>query len=170
MARDSPSLYLIKMTKSLRNGRIFLDYLRNDRMATAVAPLPPSGATVSMPLTWTQVKADLDPKRLTIRTAPALLAKSTAWKDYCDSLQPLEHAIEQLSKVIRAAWPEVRAGLCSMHSTATSAAPASADRPRSSQRLGSTHQFGCHRTYNVAPRRTAHAGTLATPQSFEFKA
>jgi bifunctional non-homologous end joining protein LigD len=103
MARDSPSLYLIKMTKSLRNGRIFLDYLRNDHMETAVAPLPPSGATVSMPLTWTQVKADLDLKRLTIRAAPALLAKSTAWKDYCDSLQPLEHVIEQLSKVTRAA-------------------------------------------------------------------
>jgi bifunctional non-homologous end joining protein LigD len=33
-----------------------------------------------MRLTWTQVKADLDPKRSTIRTAPALLAKSTAWK------------------------------------------------------------------------------------------
>ena len=106
MARDNPSLYLIKMSKSLRNGRIFLDYLRNDRMATAVAPLSPrarSGATVSMPLTWTEVKADLDPRRFTIRTAPTLLAKSTAWKDYCDALRPLEHAIKQLTKVNHAA-------------------------------------------------------------------
>jgi bifunctional non-homologous end joining protein LigD len=101
MARDNPRLYLIKMSKSLRNGRIFLDYLRNDRMATAVAPLSPrarAGATVSMPVTWAQVKADLDPTRFTIRTAPGLLAKSTAWKDYCDALRPLEPAIRKLAK------------------------------------------------------------------------
>jgi len=106
MARDNPELYLIKMTKSLRNGRIFLDYLRNDRMATAVAPLSPRarpGATVSMPLTWTQVKTDLDPKRFTIRTVPDLLAKSTAWQDYCDGQRPLEQAIKRLGKVKQAA-------------------------------------------------------------------
>ncbi len=106
MADDNPHLYLIKMTKSLRNGRIFLDYLRNDRMATAVAPLSPRarpGATVSMPLTWTQVKADLDPDRFTIRTVPGLLAKSTAWRDYCDSQRPLEEAIKRLGKVKQAA-------------------------------------------------------------------
>lgn len=101
MARDNPDLYLIKMTKSLREGRIFLDYLRNDRMATAVAPLSPRarpGATVSMPLTWTQVKSDLDPKRFTIRTVPALLATTSAWEDYCDGQRPLEQAIKRLGK------------------------------------------------------------------------
>ncbi|MDQ0559067.1 bifunctional non-homologous end joining protein LigD [Rhizobium mesoamericanum] len=106
MARDNSDLYLIKMTKSLRGGRIFLDYLRNDRMATAVAPLSPrarTGATVSMPLTWMQVKSDLDPKRFTVRTVPALLAKTSAWQDYCDGERPLEQAIKRLGKSRRAA-------------------------------------------------------------------
>ena len=106
MARDNPGVYLIKMKKSLRGGRIFLDYLRNDRMATAVAPLSPRarpGATVSMPLNWTQVKSDLDPKRFTVRTVPALLAKTTAWQDYGDGARPLEQAIKRLGKSKRAA-------------------------------------------------------------------
>ncbi len=106
MARENPELYLIKMAKNQRNGRIFLDYLRNDRMATAVAPLSPRarpGATVSMPLTWSQVKTDLDPKRFTIRTVPALLAKTTAWQDYCDGQRSLEQAIKRLGKMMKAA-------------------------------------------------------------------
>ncbi|MFA5958104.1 non-homologous end-joining DNA ligase [Hyphomicrobium sp.] len=99
MAKDSPKDYLIKMTKTLRKGRIFLDFFRNDRMATSVAPLSPRarpGATVSMPLTWAQVKRGLDPKRFTVHTVPALLKKSTAWKDYRESEQPLKAAIKKL--------------------------------------------------------------------------
>lgn len=99
MAADHPDRYLVKMTKNLRTGRIFLDYLRNDRMATAVGPLSPRarpGATVSMPLTWTQVRDGLDPKRFTIHTVPALLGKMSAWKDYDASERPLEPAMRRL--------------------------------------------------------------------------
>lgn len=100
MAKDNPDLYLTKMAKNQRNGRIFLDYLRNDRMATAVAPLSPRarpGATVSMPLNWSQIKAGIDPRRFTIRTVPKLLEASTAWQDYCDGERPLDQAIKRLA-------------------------------------------------------------------------
>ncbi|HLN10707.1 MAG TPA: DNA ligase D, partial [Xanthobacteraceae bacterium] len=98
MAADHPERYLINMAKKQRAGRIFLDYLRNDRTATAVAPLSPrarDGATVSMPLDWTQVRAGLDPHRYTVGTAPQLIGK--AWSDYDESRQPLDQAIARLA-------------------------------------------------------------------------
>jgi bifunctional non-homologous end joining protein LigD len=100
MANDDPEQYLLNMSKKLRQGKIFLDYLRNDRMATAVAVLSPrarDGATVSMPLTWAQVKTDLDPKRYTIRTVPGLLARTKAWDGYDEAAGPIKPAIKKLA-------------------------------------------------------------------------
>jgi len=106
LAREEPSRYVVNMAKRLRNGRIFLDYLRNDRMATAVAPLSPRarpGAHSSMPLTWSQVKADLDPSRFTVRTVPALLKKTKAWVGYDDAAGSITDAIKKLGKRAAAA-------------------------------------------------------------------
>jgi len=100
MANDDPERYLLNMSKKQRHGKIFLDYLRNDRMSTAVAVLSPrarDGATVSMPLTWTQVRGDLDPKKYTVRTVPALLARTKAWQGYDDAAASIKAAMKKLA-------------------------------------------------------------------------
>jgi bifunctional non-homologous end joining protein LigD len=101
LAADQPDRYIMTMAKKHRGGRIFLDYLRNDRMATAVAPLSPrasEGAPVSMPVDWPQVRAGLDPRKFTVRTAPPLLRKNRPWKEYAESAKPFRQAIERLLK------------------------------------------------------------------------
>ena len=102
MAADSPHRFLINMAKKAREGRIFLDYLRNDRMATAVAPFSTRGrpgAPVSMPLAWSQVRRGLDPSRFTLRTVPDLVGSGAAWADYAEAERSILRAIERLGKV-----------------------------------------------------------------------
>jgi bifunctional non-homologous end joining protein LigD len=62
--KKNPGLYLTKMTKALRKNRIYLDYLRNDRGSTAVAPYSTrarSGAPVALPLHWKDLNAKTRP-------------------------------------------------------------------------------------------------------------
>jgi bifunctional non-homologous end joining protein LigD len=69
MAGDSPKLYVAKMTKTLRRGRIFVDFLRNGRGATAVAAYSTRarpGAPVSTPLTWDELSEDIGPNHYTL--------------------------------------------------------------------------------------------------------
>ena len=99
---DEPGTFVITSAKKARAGRIYLDYLRNDRLATAVAPLSPRarpGAPVCMPLAWTQVRRGLDPSRYTLRSVPGLLHGSRAWADYNEAEGPLERAVKRLGPV-----------------------------------------------------------------------
>ncbi len=100
IAADAPDRFLVNMSKAKRTGRIFLDYLRNDRLSTAVAPYSPRGrpgAPVSWPVSWTQVKRGLDPLAYTIRTAPGLLKRNKAWAGYDEAARPLGEAIARLA-------------------------------------------------------------------------
>jgi bifunctional non-homologous end joining protein LigD len=59
MEKQEPGLYLTKMSKAARKDRIFLDYLRNERGATAVASFSPrarAGVPISLPLSWSDLK------------------------------------------------------------------------------------------------------------------
>jgi bifunctional non-homologous end joining protein LigD len=100
MAEAAPDKYLLNMSKNERKGRIFLDYLRNDRLSTAVGPLSPrarDGAPVSMPVHWSQVRSGLDPLKYTIRTAPGLLSRNKPWEDYDDGARSLVSAIQKIT-------------------------------------------------------------------------
>jgi len=65
MEKDNPAMFLTKMTKAARKDKIYLDYLRNERGATAVAPYSPrarSGMPVSMPLAWSELNEKSAPR------------------------------------------------------------------------------------------------------------
>ncbi|MHB8720065.1 MAG: DNA ligase D [Steroidobacteraceae bacterium] len=101
MVEDAPAKYLDTMSKSRRTGKIFLDYLRNDRTSTAVAVLSPrarDGAPVSMPVHWREVRRGLDPMKFHVRSAPAVLRKSKPWEGYDGAARSLADAIRAITR------------------------------------------------------------------------
>ena len=94
MERDVPDAYTTIMSKRERDGRIFLDYLRNDRGATAIAPFSTRarpGAPVAMPLSWRELGPDLDPQEYNVLTVPGRLKarKSDPWSEMLKSRQKI---------------------------------------------------------------------------------
>jgi bifunctional non-homologous end joining protein LigD len=87
MATDSPNLYVDKMTKSLRRGRVFVDYLRNGRGATAVAAYSTrarANAPVSTPLAWDELSEAIKADHFTLDNLRQRLAfiGHDPWADY----------------------------------------------------------------------------------------
>jgi bifunctional non-homologous end joining protein LigD len=94
MARDDPSRYVATVTKAKRRGKILVDYLRNQRGATAVAAYSTrarTGAQVSAPVTWAELASGITPADFTIPSMPARLASldHDPWADFAQSARAL---------------------------------------------------------------------------------
>jgi bifunctional non-homologous end joining protein LigD len=97
LAREDRQGYVLTASKAARKGRIFLDYFRNDRGATAVASYSPrarAGAPVATPLAWSEVVPALDPAAFTVRTVPARVARGKdPWAGFDSTRQALTAAV-----------------------------------------------------------------------------
>lgn len=80
LAAERPDEFVAVMSKRRRVGRVFVDYLRNGRGSTFVAPYSPRarpGAPVAMPLDWDELSPRTRPEAWTVRTAGRRLAALT---------------------------------------------------------------------------------------------
>ncbi|PWE31733.1 DNA ligase D [Pararhodobacter marinus] len=94
MASDQPGDYVATVSKAKRKGRILIDYLRNQRGATAVAAYSPRarpGAPVSTPVSWDELD-EIGPALFTVETLPARLDALTQdpWEDFHAAALPLK--------------------------------------------------------------------------------
>lgn len=94
MAKAEPEKYLAVATKAKRQGRIFLDYLRNGRGNTAVAPYSTRarpGAAISAPIEWTELSDEIGPAHFTVSNIGARLSalKKDPWDGFFAAARPL---------------------------------------------------------------------------------
>jgi bifunctional non-homologous end joining protein LigD len=94
MAEDEPEAYVSTITKSKRTGKILIDYLRNGRGNTAVAPYSTrarKGAAVSMPIEWDELSDAIGPAYFTVLNALQRLAslKQDPWENFRSAAKPL---------------------------------------------------------------------------------
>ncbi|MGQ2936793.1 MAG: DNA polymerase domain-containing protein, partial [Sphingopyxis sp.] len=95
MSAESPEDYVSTISKAKRKGKILIDYLRNGRGATAVAPYSTRarpGAPVSMPLSFDELSPQILPNHFTVGNVPARLAESDGdpWEDFRRAEAPLQ--------------------------------------------------------------------------------
>jgi len=95
MASDTPAKYVATMAKAKRKGKILIDYLRNQRGATAAAAYSSrarAGAAVSTPLSWDELGPEIGPAHFTVSNLPARLDGLAAdpWEDFRAAAVPLK--------------------------------------------------------------------------------
>ena len=94
MAADN-RLYITRMARSARKGRIFIDWLRNERGATAIAPYSPrarKGAPVAVPVRWDELTPLLTSDRYGVNNVRRRLRALAGdpWADMDAAARPIE--------------------------------------------------------------------------------
>jgi bifunctional non-homologous end joining protein LigD len=97
LAAAEPHRFVAKMLKAERKGRIFIDWMRNIPGATAIAPFSPrarSGATVAVPIRWSELRGLDGPAVFTVANVPRRLAslRRDPWDGYFRIRQTIEAA------------------------------------------------------------------------------
>jgi bifunctional non-homologous end joining protein LigD len=100
LVREAPDRYIATMSKAKRRGKVFVDYLRNQRGATAIACYSTrarEGAPVAAPLAWDELTARLKPNGFTVKNMPQRLGKLQAdpWAGFFDARQSITRAMAE---------------------------------------------------------------------------
>lgn len=95
-AESEPKRFIANMSKAKRTGLIFIDYLRNDRTSTAIAPYSPrarENAPIAWPIDWDELDGISASNEIHIEEARARLEKgAVSWKDYAKTRQGLKQS------------------------------------------------------------------------------
>ena len=100
LAREHPDRFTTNMAKSKREGRIFVDYLRNGRGATAIASYSTrarEGAPVCVPVGWNELRAGSSPNGYDMAGVQRRLKtlRADPWRDFDAARRPLAKAARQ---------------------------------------------------------------------------
>jgi bifunctional non-homologous end joining protein LigD len=95
LVRLAPTQFTAVMSKARRKGKIYIDWVRNTKEATAVASYSTRarpGAPVALPLSWEELESLSAPLRESIRDVPRRLAMADPWQHFDASRRPLSRA------------------------------------------------------------------------------
>ena len=100
MVRDAPDRYIATMSKAKRRGKLFVDYLRNQRGATAIASYSTrarAGAPIATPLAWGELSVRMKPDKYTVKNLWKRLTTlpSDPWADFFTIRQTITRAMRK---------------------------------------------------------------------------
>ena len=104
LVAQRPQDFTANMAKRARRGRIYIDYLRNGRGATAVGAYSPRarpGAPVSTPVSWEEVEQGVKPDEFTVETVPQRLSALAAnpWAEIGKIRQTISAAVRRQVRI-----------------------------------------------------------------------